>query len=168
MPEMVVAESPSETVVAATVPSFHLPEAPLVPVPIVTGDAAAKVAVCESVTDAIVPMKPFAFVQTPLPTSVDAKAAVAPATPPPASVVEPTVIASVTAGAVTPVADLFWIVNVFAVALAETAENPPIANADAATSAIRFVIVFVDIIFLSRKVAVKNFFTTAWPRNAFS
>ena len=34
-------------------------------------------------------------------------------------------------------------------AYAGTAENPAIANADAATSAIRFVIVFVDIIFLS-------------------
>jgi hypothetical protein len=50
----------------------------------------------------------------------------------------------------------------------ETAENPPIANAAAATSAMRLKLVFVDIIFLSRKVAEKNFFTAAWPRNAFS
>jgi hypothetical protein len=49
-----------------------------------------------------------------------------------------------------------------------TAENPAIANADAATSAMRLKLVFVDIIFLSRKVAIKNFFITAWPRNAFS
>jgi len=28
--------------------------------------------------------------------------------------------------------------------------------------------VFVDIIFLSRKVAIKNFFTAAWLPNAFS
>jgi hypothetical protein len=34
-------------------------------------------------------------------------------------------------------------------ALAETAENPPIANAAAATSAMRLIDVFVDIIFLS-------------------
>jgi hypothetical protein len=45
-----------------------------------------------------------------------------------------------------------------------TAENPAIANADAATSAMRFVIVFVDIIFLSIKVAIKNFLIAAWPK----
>jgi len=43
-------------------------------------------------------------------------------------------------------------------------EKPPSAKADAATSAIRFVIVFVDIIFLSRKVAEKNLFPTAWSK----
>jgi hypothetical protein len=45
-----------------------------------------------------------------------------------------------------------------------TAENPAIANADAATSAMRLKLVFVDIIFLSRKVAEKNFFPAAWPK----
>ena len=53
-------------------------------------------------------------------------------------------------------------------ACAGKAENPPSANAAAATSAMRLIDVFVDIIFLSRKVAAKNFFTAAWPRNAFS
>jgi len=57
--------------------------------------------------------------------------------------------------------------NVLA-AFAGTAENPAIANADAATSAMRLKLVFVDIIFLSRKVAIKNFFTAAWFPNAFS
>ena len=59
-------------------------------------------------------------------------------------------------------------VAVPAVAFAGTAENPAIANADAATSAMRLKLVFVDIIFLSRKVAIKNFFITAWPSNAVS
>jgi hypothetical protein len=49
-------------------------------------------------------------------------------------------------------------------AFAGTAENPAIANADAATSAMRLKLVFVDIIFLSRKVAEKNFFPAAWPK----
>jgi hypothetical protein len=57
---------------------------------------------------------------------------------------------------------------VTASAFAGTAENPAIANADAATSAMRLKLVFVDIIFLSRKVAIKNFFTAAWFPNAFS
>ena len=45
--------------------------------------------------------------------------------------------------------DLLLIVNVVATALAEMAENPPSANAAAATSAMRLIDVFVDIIFLS-------------------
>jgi hypothetical protein len=49
-------------------------------------------------------------------------------------------------------------------ACAGTAENPAMANADAATSAMRLKLVFVDIIFLSRKVAEKNFFPAAWPK----
>jgi hypothetical protein len=56
----------------------------------------------------------------------------------------------------------------FVAAFAGTAENPAIANADAATSAMRLKLVFVDIIFLSRKVAIKNFFTAAWSEIAFS
>jgi hypothetical protein len=43
-------------------------------------------------------------------------------------------------------------------------EKPPSAKADAATSAMRLKLVFVDIIFLSRKVTEKNFFTVAWPK----
>jgi hypothetical protein len=54
------------------------------------------------------------------------------------------------------------------VAYAGRAENPPSANAAAATNAMRLIDVFVDIIFLSRKVAAKNFFTAAWFPNAFS
>jgi hypothetical protein len=49
-------------------------------------------------------------------------------------------------------------------AFAGTAENPAIANADAATSAMRLKLVFVDIFFLSRKVAEKNFSPAAWPK----
>ena len=56
----------------------------------------------------------------------------------------------------------------FAAFAGDTAENPPIAKAAAATSAMRLKLVFVDIIFLSRKVAIKNFFTAAWFPNAFS
>jgi hypothetical protein len=53
---------------------------------------------------------------------------------------------------------------VVSAAFAGTAENPAIANADAATSAMRLKLVFVDIIFLSRKVAIKNFLIAAWPK----
>jgi hypothetical protein len=61
------------------------------------------------------------------------------------------------------------ILNVFsAPAFAGTAENPAIANADAATSAMRLKLVFVDIIFLSRKVDSGNFPSSAWSEIAFS
>jgi hypothetical protein len=53
-------------------------------------------------------------------------------------------------------------------AFAGTAENPAIANADAATSAMRLKLVFVDIIFLSRKVDSGNFPLSAWSEIAFS
>jgi hypothetical protein len=55
-------------------------------------------------------------------------------------------------------------VGVPTAACAETAENPPRVSARAATAAMRLKLVFVDIIFLSRKVAIKNFFTAAWPK----
>jgi hypothetical protein len=59
-------------------------------------------------------------------------------------------------------------VPVVTTAFAGTAENPAIANADAATSAMRLKLVFVDIIFLSRKVDSGNFPLSAWPEIAFS
>jgi len=59
---------------------------------------------------------------------------------------------------------------VAAAACEGTAENPAIANADAATSAMRLKLVFVDIIFvfLSRKVDLGHFPSSAWPPNALS
>jgi hypothetical protein len=51
---------------------------------------------------------------------------------------------------------------------AEMTEKPPSAKADAATSAMRLKLVFVDIVFLSRKVAGKNFSPAAWPKMPFS
>jgi hypothetical protein len=48
-------------------------------------------------------------------------------------------------------------------ACAETAENPPKVSATAATAAMRLKLAFVDIIFLSEKVDLKNFFISAWP-----
>jgi hypothetical protein len=66
------------------------------------------------------------------------------------------------------VASAVVLTTIVVAAFADTAVNPPSVIAATATSAIRFVIVFVDIIFLSRKVAVKNFFTTAWSEIAFS
>jgi uncharacterized membrane protein YkvA (DUF1232 family) len=53
-------------------------------------------------------------------------------------------------------------------AFAETAENPPKVSATAATAAMRLRLVFVDIIFLSEKVDLKNFFISAWPANTDS
>jgi hypothetical protein len=53
-------------------------------------------------------------------------------------------------------------------ACAETAENPPRVSATAATAAMRLMLVFVDIIFLSEKVDLKNFFISAWPANTDS
>jgi hypothetical protein len=47
-------------------------------------------------------------------------------------------------------------------------EKPPSAKADAATSAMRLKLVFVDIIFLSRKVDLGNFPSSAWLPNALS
>jgi hypothetical protein len=55
-----------------------------------------------------------------------------------------------------------------AAAFAETAENPPRVSATAATAAMRLKLVFVDIIFLSEKVDLKNFFISAWPLNTDS
>ena len=56
----------------------------------------------------------------------------------------------------------------FGAACAETAENPPRVSATAATAAMRLKLVFVDIIFLSEKVDLKNFFISAWPFNTDS
>jgi hypothetical protein len=41
-------------------------------------------------------------------------------------------------------------------------------SATAATAAMRLKLVFVDIIFLSEKVDLKNFFISAWPLNTDS
>ena len=53
-----------------------------------------------------------------------------------------------------------------AVALADTAEIPPIANAAAATSATRLKAVFI--IFLSEKVDWEHFSLSAWPKRSVS
>jgi hypothetical protein len=50
-----------------------------------------------------------------------------------------------------------------AAANADTAENPPIVNAATATSATRLKLVFVDIVFLSRKVEFGTFPISARP-----
>ena len=47
-------------------------------------------------------------------------------------------------------------------------DNRPKPNADTATSAMRLIDVFVDICFLSIRVDLKDFFKSAWLRNAFS
>jgi hypothetical protein len=54
------------------------------------------------------------------------------------------------------------------VALAATEVNPPIANARAAIALTRLKLVFVDIVFLSRKVEKENFSLSAWPKTALS
>jgi hypothetical protein len=54
------------------------------------------------------------------------------------------------------------------VALADTAEIPPIAKAAAATSATRLKAVFVDIIFLSKKVDWEHFSLSAWSIKSVS
>jgi hypothetical protein len=59
-------------------------------------------------------------------------------------------------------------VSAVGAAFAETAENPPRVSATAATAAMRLKLVFVDIIFLSEKVDLKNFFISAWPFNTDS
>jgi hypothetical protein len=53
-------------------------------------------------------------------------------------------------------------------AFAETAENPPRVSATAATAAMRLMLVFVDIIFLSEKVDLENFSISAWPDRSTS
>jgi hypothetical protein len=54
-------------------------------------------------------------------------------------------------------------------ACAETAENPPRVNATAATAAMRLMLVFVDISFLSKEtVDPETFSEPAWPENALS
>ena len=46
--------------------------------------------------------------------------------------------------------------------------NPPTANARAAIALTRLKLVFVDIVFLSRKVEKENFSLSAWPKTALS
>ena len=62
----------------------------------------------------------------------------------------------------------FETVNAPTAAFAETAENPPRVSATAATAAMRLMLVFVDIIFLSEKVDLENFSISAWPTNTDS
>jgi hypothetical protein len=164
----VFAITPEATVVEATVPLYQD-----VGVTVCVGEAAARVAAVPPpgvVLVRIVPKNPPLSPpapQIPVPVGVNASER---HTPPPEVIVVEAVDARVWAQATTFAdADLLDIVNEAATACAgETAENPPIANADAATSAMRLMLVFVDIFFLSRKVTDGNFPPVAWPRSAFS